>query len=149
MLLDGLKPIYNQPIWKNSEKNDFIAFLPDLCRPDFASRRPCFASRKICCYTRKISIVLFSYFGRNFQTVTRNFARFEALESLLNSLSNNEWISIKLMTFISLNLSLIRWRVAQNRAFEVVSSTLYCSCSKYTSIPYKMNEKLLIGTQIH
>ena len=79
-------------------------------------------------------------FGHNLWTVTRKFARFEALESLFNSLSNDEWISTKLMTFISLNLSLILWRVAQNRAFEAASSTLYCSRSKYASIPTKRME---------
>ena len=46
-------------------------------------------------------------FRHNLRTVTRIYARFEALESLFNFLSNNEKISIKLMIFYSLVLALL------------------------------------------
>ena len=50
-------------------------------------------------------------FGHNLRTVTLICARFEALESLFNFLSNNELISTKLMIYYYLILRFICWCV--------------------------------------
>ena len=79
-----------------------MCFEPLLKNSDVAGR----AQRAI----RAQRGLLFSafYFCRILRTVTRNCARFEALEILFNALSNHEEISTKLMIFIVLNLSFIR-----------------------------------------
>jgi len=97
-------------------------------------------------------IISLHRFGHNFQTVTPFFARFEALESLFNALSNNEWISTKLMIYFYLILRFIRrfvGSVAQNCAFwSRVFDTLLLVLQKRLNT-YKMNRKLSNGTQMN
>ena len=64
------------------------------------------------------------YFCHILRIVTRNCARFEALESLFNFLSNHEKISIKLMIFILWFWALFVDELLKSRVWSRVFDTL-------------------------
>ena len=78
-----------------------------------------------------------SCFCHILRTVTRNWARFEALESLFNALSNHEWISSFIDDFYSLILSFIRWCDAQIAHLKPCLRHFITQCSNYEWIPIK------------